>query len=160
MRGIDELDHYELLEITRGATPAEIDRAYRNAQTVYAEGSLALYSVFDRLDAQTIRSRLDEAYRVLSDPELRSTYEEALPESEAPNPAIDPRPEVGAPAGALATKARNATWRTSVGTHWSYTDVARCMGAVPQVAPCGVHGMAAGLERQQCGVNMAAVRVR
>jgi len=98
MRGIDELDHYELLEITRGATPAEIDRAYRNAQNVYAEGSLAMYSVFDRLDAQTIGSRLDEAYRVLSDPELRATYEEALPESEAPNPAIDPRPEVGAPA--------------------------------------------------------------
>ncbi len=96
MRGIDELDHYELLEIARGATPAEIDRAYRNAQNVYAEGSLALYSVFDRLDAQTIRSRLDEAYRVLADPELRASYEEALPESEASSTAIDPRPEASA----------------------------------------------------------------
>jgi len=106
MRGIDELDHYELLEITRSATPGEIDRAYRNAQDVYAEGSLALYSVFDRLDSQTIRSRLDEAYRVLSDPELRATYEEAIPDSEAPNPAIDPLHEEGAPATDAAVAPR------------------------------------------------------
>lgn len=79
MRGIDELDHYELLEVGRGATPDEIDRAYSNAQHTYAEGSLALYSVFDRLDAEAIRQRLDEAYRVLSDSDLRARYDEELP---------------------------------------------------------------------------------
>ena len=79
MRGIDELDHYELLEIGRGATPAEIDRAYRISQQTYAEGSLALYSVFESMDASAIRDRFDEAYRVLSDPELRAQYDEKLP---------------------------------------------------------------------------------
>ena len=54
MRGIDELDHYELLEIKRTASPAEIDRAYRMAQQTYREGSLALYSVFERTDAAAI----------------------------------------------------------------------------------------------------------
>jgi len=78
MRGIDELDHYELLEIARTATPGEIDRAYRMAQQTYADGSLALYSVFESLDARTIRTRLDEAYRVLADPELRSQYDEII----------------------------------------------------------------------------------
>jgi len=68
MRGIDELDHYELLEITRAATPAEIDRAHRMARQAYADGSLALYSVFERTDAAEIRERLDEAHRVLADP--------------------------------------------------------------------------------------------
>lgn len=75
MRGIDELDHYEMLEIARGATPGEIDRAYRLAQETYADGSLALYSIFETRDAKEIRARLDEAYRVLADPELRSSYD-------------------------------------------------------------------------------------
>jgi curved DNA-binding protein CbpA len=78
MRGIDELDHYELLEISRTATSVEIDRAYRMAQQTYADGSLALYSVFESLDARAIRDRLDEAYRVLADPELRAQYDEVM----------------------------------------------------------------------------------
>lgn len=75
MRGIDELDHYELLEVAPGASPGEIDRAYRMAQETYADGSLALYSIFEKRDAKEIRARLDEAYRVLADPELRVSYD-------------------------------------------------------------------------------------
>ena len=75
MRGIDELDHYELLEIPRTASGVDIDRAYRLSQQTYGEDSLALYSVFDGVDAAAIRERLDEAYRILSDPELRASYD-------------------------------------------------------------------------------------
>lgn len=75
MRGIEELDHYELLEVRQGATAGEIDRAYRIAQETWAEGSLALYSIFDKRDATVVRARLDEAYRVLADPELRASYD-------------------------------------------------------------------------------------
>ena len=95
MRGIDELDHYELLEVGRSASATEIDRAYRNAQNIYQEGSLALYSVFDRMDAAAIRERLDEAYRVLADADLRAQYDGGLPSpSEVRAGAPDPRPEV------------------------------------------------------------------
>jgi curved DNA-binding protein CbpA len=76
MKSIDELDHYELLEIPPTATTGEVDRAYRLSQQTYADGSLALYSVFENFDAAAIRSRLDEAYRVLSDPESRETYDQ------------------------------------------------------------------------------------
>lgn len=78
MRGIDELDHYELLEIPRTATASEIDRAYRLSQQTYGEGSLALYSVFESDDAEAIRKKLDEAFRVLSDPEGRAGYDGTL----------------------------------------------------------------------------------
>jgi DnaJ-class molecular chaperone len=84
MRGIDELDHYELLEISRAATTAEIERAYRLSQQTYGEGSLALYSLFESNDAAAIRERLDEACRVLSDPELRVAYDEIQPAGEEP----------------------------------------------------------------------------
>lgn len=82
MRGIDELDHYELLEVGRLASGMDIDRAYRLAQQTYADGSLAMYGVFEARDASAIRERLDEAYRVLADPELRGLYDQELPESE------------------------------------------------------------------------------
>jgi curved DNA-binding protein CbpA len=77
MTGIDELDHYELLEISRTASSAEIERAYRLALQTYGEGSLALYSIFESADAAAIRERLDEAYRVLSDPEIRAGYDKS-----------------------------------------------------------------------------------
>jgi curved DNA-binding protein CbpA len=86
MRGIDELDYYELLEVPRTATALEIDRAYRLSQQTYGEGSLALYSVFESDDAAAIRERLDEAFRVLSDPEGRAAYDGNRP-FETPMPA-------------------------------------------------------------------------
>jgi DnaJ-class molecular chaperone len=82
MRAIDDLDHYELLEVSKTATTAEIERAYRLSQQTYGEGSLALYSVFESNDAAAIRARLDEACRVLSDPELRVAYDEVQPAGE------------------------------------------------------------------------------
>ncbi len=75
MKSIGELDHYALLEIPHNATPDEIDRAHRTAQQTYADGSLALYSVFESQDATAIRANLDEAYRVLADPETREAYD-------------------------------------------------------------------------------------
>ena len=82
MKSIDELDHYELLEIPRRASSVEIDRAYRMAQQAYAEDSLALYSVFEGLDAAAIRSNIEEAYRVLSDAEMREAYDRDLIQDE------------------------------------------------------------------------------
>jgi flagellar biosynthesis protein FlhG len=75
MKSIDELDHYELLEISPHAGQGDIERAYRLAQQTYADGSLALYSIIESIDAAAIRSRLDEAYGVLTDPESREAYD-------------------------------------------------------------------------------------
>lgn len=88
MKAIDELDYYELLEIPSSASPDEIERAYRLAQQTWAEGSLALYSVFENADAAAIRSRLDEAYGALLDPEARRLHDrERLPRDAAPGTA-------------------------------------------------------------------------
>lgn len=90
MLGMDELDHYELLEIPRTATPTEVERAYRLSQQTYAEGSLALYSVFETSDAAAIRERLEEAYRVLSDSEFRAAYDESRPAGDPALPSMPP----------------------------------------------------------------------
>jgi len=110
MRGIDELDHYEMLEVSRGASPGEIDRAYRLAQETYAEGSLALYSIFEKRDASEIRARLDEAYRVLADPELRVSYDQSHGPTEPPASTRAPDPGPAA-AGRTAGRGSNGASR-------------------------------------------------
>lgn len=78
MRPFSEQDHYEILEIPRGASVGAIERAYRLARTTFADDSLALYSVVDPRDAEAIRQRVEEAYRVLSDPAARREYDSGL----------------------------------------------------------------------------------
>jgi DnaJ-class molecular chaperone len=75
MKPTHEQDHYEILELSRGARPEDIERAYHMAQLTYAPDSLALYSVFGELDAASIRERVETAYRVLSDSDARREYD-------------------------------------------------------------------------------------
>lgn len=86
MKGLAEQDHYEILEVTREADAAEIERAYRMAQAAYANDSLALYSVFGDADGETLRHRIELAFQVLSDAERRRAYDFALDGDEAPAP--------------------------------------------------------------------------
>ncbi len=73
------MDHYRTLQVTRDANPKVIDRAYR-ALSMLHHPDVSRPS--DR-DAATSRMReLNEAYRVLSDPHLRASYDATLlPES-------------------------------------------------------------------------------
>lgn len=89
-----EQSHYEVLEVAGEASVAEIERAYRVARATYAEESMALYSVFDDRDAAAIRERLDQAYRVLADPDARRRYDEeqGSPAAPAPERGIDAPP--------------------------------------------------------------------
>lgn len=76
MKSLDAQNHYEVLEVQRGARPEEIERAYRMATATWAEGSLALYSLFEEKDACLVRDRIDDAYRVLCDEEARRAYDQ------------------------------------------------------------------------------------
>lgn len=91
MKSLDSQNHYEVLEVSPGARADEIERAYRLATSTWAEGSLALYSVFDDGDSAVMRERIDQAYQVLSDDRTRTAYDRAtfdeLPSSE-PAPAL------------------------------------------------------------------------
>jgi flagellar biosynthesis protein FlhG len=78
MKPLSELDHYEVLEISRDASFEEIERAYRVARSAYAEGSLATYSVFGERDVEALRHRIEIAWRTLGDPAARCEYDELI----------------------------------------------------------------------------------
>lgn len=78
MKSLTEQDHYEVLETNANANREEIERAYRMSLVTYADDSLAGYSVFGEGDAAAIRERIEVAYHVLSDRELRCDYDATL----------------------------------------------------------------------------------
>lgn len=104
MRGLEELDHYEILELSRDASFEEIDEAYRILRETYADGSLALYSLFSEGDAVVMRERMEEAYRVLSDLTRRREYDETRRDEKELSSAFD-SPALGPPAAADAAHA-------------------------------------------------------
>lgn len=83
MKPFSKQDYYEILEIPRGTSQREIERAYQLAQATYAEDSLAGYSIFAEGDVEAIRECIETAYRVLSDEELRRAYDDSLAAREA-----------------------------------------------------------------------------
>ncbi len=89
---IPDQDHYELLELPRDATHADVERAYRLARSTWAEDGLAVYSVVSDSELSVLRERVEQAYRVLADADARSAYDVALGRLRASLPAL---PDLG-----------------------------------------------------------------
>jgi curved DNA-binding protein CbpA len=78
MKSFREQTYYELLEVRRAAPVDEVRAALRRAQDAYAPDSVALYALVDEDQAEALRSRLQEAGRVLLDPAARAGYDRML----------------------------------------------------------------------------------
>jgi flagellar biosynthesis protein FlhG len=72
-----ESDHYAALGLEPGATPEQIERAYRFCLELYGETSVATYSLLEPHEAEAQRARVREAYEVLVNVERRRAYDEA-----------------------------------------------------------------------------------
>ena len=67
--------HYEVLGLEPRATGEQIEKAYRFHLGLYAEETLATYSLLDADDLRLARARVHEAFEVLSDPVRRYEYD-------------------------------------------------------------------------------------
>jgi flagellar biosynthesis protein FlhG len=107
VKPLDAQTHYEVLDVGRRAGAEEIERAYRIAREAFADGSVAVYSVFEANELGAIRERIESAYGVLSDPQARSRYDEALaaePRDRAPRSAGESGAEEQQPAPAAVAE--------------------------------------------------------
>jgi curved DNA-binding protein CbpA len=108
IKKIEDLNFYELLEISPQATSQEIHKAYERIRRVYDPNSIALYSLFTSEETAAIHQRIEEAYRTLVYEDNRKKYDamlrsrNELPEitsSPPPSPKFQPRPiEASSPA--------------------------------------------------------------
>src|SRR5208282_2188730 len=75
MKDIHDQTYYELLEIETSASQEEILKAYNRARATYGHNSPALYSLFNKEEAQDLLRLIDEAYGVLSNQFKRKQYD-------------------------------------------------------------------------------------
>jgi curved DNA-binding protein CbpA len=80
VRSLLDQSYYEILEVPVSVDAGALERAYQIARATYQPESAATYSIFSDEDAGAILRRIEEAYRVLSDPEQRASYDRRLSE--------------------------------------------------------------------------------
>ena len=94
IKKIEDLNFYELLEVSPAATSQEIHKAYERIRRVYDPNSIALYSLFTPEETVVINQRIEEAYRTLVYEDNRKKYDAMLRDRHE-LPDIPPPPPPG-----------------------------------------------------------------
>jgi DnaJ-class molecular chaperone len=78
MKKLTEQDYYNLLDISPKASFGEVRSAYDQAMNIYTTDSIATYTLFTEQEREVILSRLAEAYKTLTNSQLRKEYDHLL----------------------------------------------------------------------------------
>lgn len=103
LKKIEDMNYYELLEVSPRATAQEVHKAYERIRRIYDPNSIALYSLFSPEETEKIRTRIEEAYRTLIYDENRREYDRTLrnmpdlPPLGQPHPRTFAAPDPAAP---------------------------------------------------------------
>ena len=81
MKRITEQNYYELLDVSPRASTQEVRWAYDHAMSIYAPDSLPTYSLLPERERERILSRIVDAYKTLTNGQLRAEYNQELIES-------------------------------------------------------------------------------
>jgi DnaJ-class molecular chaperone len=77
-RIIDELDYYQLIDVTRGANARDVKKAYYTLSRSYHPDANRHLDGSLRVAVEQISKRITEAYAVLRDPGRREAYDRVL----------------------------------------------------------------------------------
>ncbi len=75
LKKIEEMDHYEVLNINRSASQQEIQKAYIIAKAAYQKDSLAHYNLVSEGERKEMMTQIERAYLTLSHPKKRRKYD-------------------------------------------------------------------------------------
>ena len=78
MKSIKSQNFYEILGVTRYASPEEIRRAYEICKNTFTDDSLATYSLFSDDENHEIFALISRAFETLANPKLRREYDTFL----------------------------------------------------------------------------------
>ena len=91
----DNLNYYEILEISMSASSLEVRQAYEEAFSMYSEDSLVTYSLFGDKEREEILKRIEEAFATLIDREKRAEYDRNLVDIAGQNHKAGPVRDTG-----------------------------------------------------------------
>ena len=75
LKKIEEMDHYEVLNINRSASQQEIQKAYIIAKAAFQKDSLAHYNLVPEGERKEMMTQIERAYLTLSHPRKRKKYD-------------------------------------------------------------------------------------
>lgn len=73
---VEDMDHYEILNVSRNASFKEIEKAYSIGKAAYSKDSLAHCSLLKDEERQQMMDRIEAAFMILGDKEKRQAYDE------------------------------------------------------------------------------------
>ncbi len=73
--GFEELDYYQLLDVSPGAETGEIQEGYQRMKEAFGKEALASYSLYTNEERAHILRLVEEAYHTLMDPGSREDYD-------------------------------------------------------------------------------------
>lgn len=140
---------YEVLEVRPGASFSEIRRAYERVRAIFGPSSLAVYSLVTPEEQRAILMEIEDAYRVLADPELRRAHDEehGHPPPEVAAEADGIRAVASAAAGATEPdlgEAGRAVLDAGTASESRAHEAGATRGVDPHVLPAHPAGLAEG----------------
>ncbi len=84
----DTKGYYKALNIKPDTSAAGIFNAYQEAKLLFHPDSLAAYSLYSQAELKEIFATIEEAYQVLSDPNLRHAYDGHISPAYPPQEAV------------------------------------------------------------------------
>ncbi len=73
---IEDMDHYDILDVSRSVSFKEIEKAYLIGKAAYSKDSLAHYTLLKDEERQQMLDRVEAAFVILGDEEKRQAYDE------------------------------------------------------------------------------------
>lgn len=113
MKSFQSQTHYEVLEVSVGATGAEIRSAYERLVRLYGDDQVVLYGLIDPARAEQLRDRLKQALDVLTDDARRDEYDRKIGLPPREKPAPPPRAPPAPPSAPSAPSTASAGWGSS-----------------------------------------------
>lgn len=80
MKPLTEQNYYDLLGVSPKASFEEVQSAYDEAVSIYSNDSIPTYSLFTQEEREQILARLVDAYKILTNSQLRKEYNQILME--------------------------------------------------------------------------------
>jgi len=78
MRRLEEINFYEILDVSPDASQAEIRKAYEQVKKTYHVDSIGVYSLLDEREIQQMGRLIEEAYKTIGSEKERQEYDQML----------------------------------------------------------------------------------